>query len=138
MTCNKHPEWKPTGLEWRCPHCSVPARTKPLTAKQRVRVAAAGSAVRLDDLSGGAWDAIRKRIRERDGYRCRRCSVAVRTGVVDHVKPLEHGGTNEDGNLQLLCVECHRKKTARDRGYVLRDGSNEDGMPKGSDHHWNR
>lgn len=131
MTCRKHSEWKPVGLEWRCPHCSAPARTKPLTAKQRVRVAAAGNAVRIDDLSGGAWDAIRKRIRERDGYRCRCCSVAVRAGVVDHIKPLVQGGSNHDDNLQLLCEPCHVDKTNRDNGFKVKRKVNANGEPEG-------
>lgn len=31
---------------------------------------------------------------------------------VDHRAPLWAGGTNELGNLWLLCVECHKAKTA--------------------------
>lgn len=33
---------------------------------------------------------------------------------VDHIMPLAAGGTHERENLQGLCVECHRVKTARD------------------------
>lgn len=65
------------------------------------------------------------RIRSRDGHACRRCGVrcphlqadayaGVKCHEVDHVVPLADGGTNEDGNLQLLCVECHRRKTTRE------------------------
>ncbi|WP_429344005.1 HNH endonuclease [Paraburkholderia sp. GAS42] len=28
--------------------------------------------------------------------------------------PLEQGGSNDDGNLNLLCVECHNAKTAQE------------------------
>ncbi|WP_306674693.1 HNH endonuclease [Burkholderia cepacia] len=104
---------------------------RPLTAKQKVRVAAAGNAVRIDDLSGGAWDVIRKRIRKRDGYCCRACGIAVRAGVVDHIKPLAQGGSNEDENLQLLCKECHDDKTNADQGYKVRRRVGFDGMPEG-------
>jgi 5-methylcytosine-specific restriction protein A len=33
---------------------------------------------------------------------------------VDHDVPLEQGGSNEDENLNLLCVECHSAKTAQE------------------------
>lgn len=92
---------------------------------------------RSSDVNGWNGQKIRLRIRERDGYKCRHCSRAVRIGEVDHIVPIEKGGSEDDSNLQLLCKECHRKKTARDRGYVLRDGSDVNGFPLGKDHHWN-
>lgn len=37
---------------------------------------------------------------------------------VDHIRPLEEGGTNEASNLQALCRSCHSHKTAtRDGGF---------------------
>lgn len=33
----------------------------------------------------------------------------------DHVIPCELGGTNDPGNCQLLCVLCHKAKTATDQ-----------------------
>ena len=43
---------------------------------------------------------------------------------VDHIAPLAAGGTHERENLQGLCVECHRLKTARDgtAGRTLKRG----------------
>jgi 5-methylcytosine-specific restriction protein A len=41
---------------------------------------------------------------------CRMCLAAGRTvaaTVVDHIQPLEDGGTNEQSNLQPLCKRCH-------------------------------
>jgi len=32
---------------------------------------------------------------------------------IDHIKELRDGGTNEESNLQALCVMCHRVKTSR-------------------------
>ena len=29
---------------------------------------------------------------------------------VDHIVPISRGGTDDMGNLQLLCYECHQKK----------------------------
>ena len=34
--------------------------------------------------------------------------------VVDHIKPLNDGGTNHPANLQTLCKSCHDKKTQND------------------------
>ena len=36
---------------------------------------------------------------------------------VDHIKPLHQGGTDTEDNRQLLCIECHDKKTASEMGY---------------------
>ena len=33
---------------------------------------------------------------------------------IDHITPYCFGGKNEAGNLQLLCVTCHRKKTSKE------------------------
>jgi 5-methylcytosine-specific restriction endonuclease McrA len=30
----------------------------------------------------------------------------------DHIVPLHRGGSNDPGNLQSLCKECHAIKTA--------------------------
>nr|WP_232346325.1 HNH endonuclease [Cupriavidus sp. USMAA2-4] len=121
-------------MEWRCPHCAISNQTKrngkPLTAKQKQRLAAT-NAPRIDDLSGHAWGKIRKRIRERDRYTCKCCGRAVATGIVDHIKPLEQGGSNDDSNLQLLCHDCHTDKTNRDRGFKVRPWVGADGIPDG-------
>ena len=33
---------------------------------------------------------------------------------MDHVVPLHAGGSDTDDNCQVLCIGCHRTKTARD------------------------
>ncbi|WP_198387586.1 HNH endonuclease [Burkholderia ubonensis] len=88
-------------------------------------------------LRGEAGVKQRQRIRLRDKYICQKCRIAVRIGEVDHIISLENGGTNDDENMQLLCIDCHKKKTATDRGYVLKSGSSVDGLPMDSSHHWN-
>ena len=40
--------------------------------------------------------------------------------VVDHKLPLVKGGDYRDENLQTLCDECHKDKTATDRGVKRR------------------
>ena len=32
---------------------------------------------------------------------------------IDHIRELRDGGTNEESNLQALCIMCHRVKTSR-------------------------
>ena len=66
-------------------------------------------------IRGDAWMATRRRIQQRDKYTCACCGLVRMDHEVDHIVPLEQGGLNEDGNLQLLCggpERCHAIKTA--------------------------
>jgi 5-methylcytosine-specific restriction protein A len=38
------------------------------------------------------------------------------SSMVDHIRPLINGGTNDLGNLRGICFECHRAKTAQEAG----------------------
>jgi RNA-directed DNA polymerase len=57
----------------------------------------------------------------RDLYRCRNCGreVTEDTAEVDHIRPVRRYrrpiDANVKGNLQTLCIECHRAKTQTDR-----------------------
>lgn len=67
----------------------------------------------------GRWAALRRRVFDRDGWRCRKCGKAGRLEC-DHVVPVERGGAPWDmGNIQTLCRGCHidkhRKPLSRDR-----------------------
>ena len=33
---------------------------------------------------------------------------------IDHITPISMGGTNDLANLQALCLDCHRRKTAQE------------------------
>ena len=49
--------------------------------------------------------------------KCRLCSCQVSRGVysnsdIDHIIPLNLGGLSTESNLQIICVPCHRRKTA--------------------------
>ena len=91
-------------------------RLKPrLTAASTNRLvtleAKAGTTQRV---RGGSWMNTRRRIMERDEYKCAACGRVRGDHEVDHREPLEQGGTNDDTNLQLLCSgpdRCHAIKT---------------------------
>jgi RNA-directed DNA polymerase len=57
----------------------------------------------------------------RDGYRCRRCGTTVtyEDSEADHIEPVNRFASFEQANtptnLQILCLDCHREKTAEDR-----------------------
>lgn len=75
----------------------------------------------------GIWQETRRRVLERDGYRCVRCmvEVAVETGHIDHIQSGKLG-SNHIRNLRTLCRRCHvLRADPRHRGMVapaLRDG----------------
>lgn len=55
---------------------------------------------------------------ERDSYRCKYCGRSPKTTegleiVVDHIIPLELGGTNDMTNLLTACFECNEGKKDR-------------------------
>lgn len=59
---------------------------------------------------GSAGVRDRHSIRERD---CGLCQVCKRPGyIVDHIKPLCEGGSDDDSNKQLICSPCHLEKSA--------------------------
>lgn len=76
--CEKHPEWKSEGFTWRCPHCASSTHAKGKGRAYKGKP----STGRLDVSNGTAAAAQRKRIRERDGYCCRACGIAVKAGEV--------------------------------------------------------
>ena len=48
---------------------------------------------------------------------------------LDHIVALMNGGSNEPSNLQGLCTECHKVKTAADKGHRARVTIGVDGWP---------
>jgi 5-methylcytosine-specific restriction endonuclease McrA len=63
---------------------------------------------------GRAWMATRQRVAVAQQFKCRRCGCVWLPwrDQVDHRTPLEQGGSNDEGNLDLLCDLCHKLKTA--------------------------
>ncbi len=79
--------------------------------------------VMLNSLEKGVARGIRKAVNEkvryqvftRDGFRCQACGRGAADGVklaVDHIRPVDWGGTNDKSNLITLCEECNRGKKA--------------------------
>ena len=56
---------------------------------------------------------LKKKVEAEQVWRCNCCRKIVdHTYAIDHIRPLELGGTNDRHNLQMLCVHCHALKTA--------------------------
>ena len=75
----------------------------------------AGATPRIE---GSRWMAHRARILARDGWLCVHCLAKGRPQAaveVDHIIPLEQGGSYKDANLQSLCHDCHAVKTATEQ-----------------------
>ena len=58
---------------------------------------------------------VRYEILSRDGFMCQACGRGAKDGVkltVDHVVPIDWGGSNDKTNLLTLCEECNSGKKA--------------------------
>ena len=66
-----------------------------------------------------AWpEWAKEAVRARDRGKCAACGVDIISELegaenFDHIVPLAQGGNNDLVNLQLLCVACNRKKSAK-------------------------
>ena len=66
---------------------------------------------------GYEWEKKRARILKRDEGLCQPCLRMDRVTVatqVDHIIQRASGGSEEDSNLQSICLSCHKEKTARE------------------------
>lgn len=58
-----------------------------------------------------AWEATRRFVLQRDGYRCHWCKGPANTG--DHVVALIDGGSRLDpGNVVAACTPCNSRRGA--------------------------
>lgn len=57
----------------------------------------------------------RRKIYERDAYKCQYCGKQLTrfTATLDHVTPVSQGGENSLSNLITACRECNSKKNAK-------------------------
>ena len=64
---------------------------------------------------GSVWMKVREEVMNRDCGICQTCkrngNVSAATQV-DHIIPLHQGGTDARNNLEAICDECHKVKTA--------------------------
>jgi len=73
------------------------------------------------------WKETRKKVLERDDYRCQRCNEPLKedTAHIDHIQSGKLGA-NEMWNLRTLCRRCHvLRNDHRHRGMIskaLKDG----------------
>jgi len=54
---------------------------------------------------------------ERDKGLCQPClrhNVLTQATQVDHIAPKAKGGTDDERNLQAICEDCHKAKTAKE------------------------
>ncbi|ARK98304.1 HNH endonuclease [Burkholderia pseudomallei] len=81
---------------------------------------------------GSKWIKIRTRILRRDPVcvLCAEQDVVRESVVVDHITPLEHGGTDADDNLRGLCADHHDEVTRQQFGHrERRKAFGPDGLP---------
>ena len=83
----------------------------------RVLEAKAGTTERI---RGDTWMKVRRRVLLAGGYACVDCGLVNASNEIDHDVPLEQGGSNDDANLRIRCLVCHKAKSAREAG--LRSG----------------
>lgn len=99
-------------------------------------MASSSNTTRTKRLRGRAGVKQRERRLARSDGLCQHCLVAepkrIRIAtVVNHIKPLAHGGSDEDGNTENLCRECDLIETARVFGYKQpKRETGADGWPK--------
>lgn len=99
-------------------YCSKRCSSKDAAARRRARKVGAFVA-----------PVYRRRIFERDGWRCQICRRKVsqpnavphpRAATIDHIIPLARGGTHEPANCQTACFICNALKSDTGMGDQLR------------------
>jgi len=70
---------------------------------------------RARQMAGGSHSADDvARINSLQRFKCAICKTSTKKSFhIDHVMPLSKGGSNDAGNIQLLCAPCNLKKSAK-------------------------
>lgn len=84
-------------------------------------------------IRGRAGVARASRVKAKAGYKCAACGILTTELEADHIIPLCKGGKDDERNMQALCVECHKAKSAREALDCLREKSGKKVQAIGSD-----
>lgn len=80
-------------------------------------------------LGGSTWQAMRRKVfADQHGF-CAACGRTMADWHMDHITPLSKGGSETRENFQGLCIQCHEKKSAADKGHKYRPRVGVDGYP---------
>ncbi|PKH12613.1 HNH endonuclease [Pseudomonas sp. 43NM1] len=94
---------------------SIKSTLKPVEGRKLSTVAeGAGGDGWGSGRGGRPWRRRRATILLRDHYTCRVCGLITDQLEVDHIVNLAQGGSDDDDNLQAICIPCHKVKTARE------------------------
>ena len=63
---------------------------------------------------GRPWRRLKEKIHLRDNWTCQHCRRVTTQLELDHIVNVAQGGTDDESNLQSLCVPCHKAKTNRE------------------------
>ncbi|WP_180076897.1 HNH endonuclease [Acinetobacter sp. YH12251] len=63
---------------------------------------------------GRPWRRLKQKIHTRDEWTCQCCGRVTMDLELDHIKNVAQGGTDDEANLQSLCVPCHKEKTQKE------------------------
>lgn len=94
---------------------SIKSTLKPVEGRQLTTIAEASGGDSWGSGRGGRpWRRRRAAILLRDHYTCRVCGLTTNQLEVDHVVNIAQGGSDDDDNLQAICIPCHKAKTLRE------------------------
>lgn len=63
----------------------------------------------------------KRAIAERDGAQCYLCGQTAAVIHIDHVVPVQRGGTNDPSNLAVACSSCNLRKGSKSLDAYLKE-----------------
>lgn len=64
-------------------------------------------------------DRQRQLIADESGNLCDSCHMTLETTFqIDHIVPLQAGGSNDPSNLHALCPNCHARKSSTEKNII--------------------
>ncbi len=90
---------------------SLKSRFTPVDSRKVSKLADAASTDSWGSGRGGhPWRRKRAAILVRDNYTCRVCGLITKDLEVDHIVNVAQGGTDDDDNLQAICIHATRPR----------------------------